>query len=245
MSLRNRPENEQEPEIDEHAISGMNFFPDFAIREAATAFVFLGVLLVLASITKPSLDPVADPNSSGFVPRPEWYFLWFFYLLKFFKGEMEVLGTFGIPVVGIGLLVSLPFLDRKVSRTMSLLPGTRPVRLWPRVTAGALILALGSLTIMAAGSRAPMTQQGPVLTPSQAVGQTLYGKMGCATCHAIGGKGGTRAPDLTHFGSKPGAQQRVLLHFAGLAQAPGSSMPTYELAPEEIRSLIEYLLILR
>ena len=46
-------------------------------------------------------------------PRPEWYFLFLFQLLKYFQGPFEILGTFIIPTVGMLLLLFLPFLDRK------------------------------------------------------------------------------------------------------------------------------------
>ncbi|HZD16973.1 MAG TPA: hypothetical protein VE669_02410, partial [Actinomycetota bacterium] len=64
----------------------MPFFPDFALVEAITALAFLVVLLVLAAATEPSLEETADPTASGYVPRPEWYFLWAFQMLKYFKG---------------------------------------------------------------------------------------------------------------------------------------------------------------
>ncbi len=238
--LRELPEEEERREE-----KGMPFFPDFALREALAAFTYLAFLLVLASLTRPPLEEVANPNASGYVPRPEWYFLWLFQLLKYFKGKLEPVGTFLIPTLGIGLLLALPFLDRREARTRRLLPGTRPVRLWPRVAGAAVLLALGSLTLMAARSESPMKPAGPRLTPVQEAGRALFEKMGCLTCHRVGDRGGSRGPDLTHFASRPDARDRVLLHFSGIAPAPGSSMPAYQLSPEELSSLSEYLMTLK
>ena len=77
----------EEPEHahDQNEEPSMPFFPDFALREALTALAFLCVLLVVASVTTPPLEEMADPNASGYVPRPEWYFLWMFQGLKYFK----------------------------------------------------------------------------------------------------------------------------------------------------------------
>ncbi len=223
----------------------MPFYPDFALREALVALLFISVLLIVASITKPSLEAGADPASAGYVPRPEWYFLWLFQSLKYFKGGMEPIGTFVLPTVGIGLLVSVPFIDRRQRRLRSLLPKTRPVRLWPRLVAAGAMAGIASLTVVAFTSATPMTQQGPQLTIVQAAGQALFDKMGCSTCHSLGGAGGTRGPDLTSFGTSPNAENRVLLHFTGIGAGSGSLMPGYQLTNEELSSLAAYLLSLK
>src|SRR3990170_1450053 len=121
------------PLADDGSVPGrkpMPFYPDFALLEAITALCFLVVLVVISALTKPGLEEAADPTASGYVPRPEWYFLWAFQMLKYFKGKSEVLGTFVVPAVVIGLLVSLPFIDRR-GRPHALIRGSRPVRLWP------------------------------------------------------------------------------------------------------------------
>ena len=223
----------------------MPFFPDFALIEAITALCFLTVLVIIASVTKPTLEGAADPTASGYVPRPEWYFLWVFQMLKYFKGETEVLGTFVLPAVAIGLLVSVPFIDRRERHVRPLLPHTRGVRLWPRVGAAVVIAFIGTLTISALRSSSPMTREGSPLSAAQEVGKALYEKLGCASCHTIADAGGTRGPNLTVFGTKPDAQQRVLLHFNGLGSAAGSTMPGYQLSSAELRSLAAYLLSLR
>lgn len=222
----------------------MPFFPDFALIESLAALLLLVVLIIVASLTRPSLEEVADPTSSGYVPRPEWYFLWLFQTLKYFKGESEIIGTFILPTVVVGLLIALPFIDRR-EHPRPLLPHTRPVRLWPRLVAAASLITILSLTLLAAQSAIPMGSQVAPLTGPAAVGKTLFDKMGCASCHSIAGVGGTRGPDLTTFGSRPDARERVLLHFSGVAQTGSSIMPGYELAPEELEALSTYLLSLK
>jgi quinol-cytochrome oxidoreductase complex cytochrome b subunit len=222
----------------------MPFFPDFALVEAITALVYLVVLVVIASVTKPALEGAADPAASGYVPRPEWYFLWVFQMLKYFKGESEVLGTFVLPSIVIGILVAVPFIDRR-ERARPLLPNTRPVRLWPRVAAALTLVVIGGLTLSAMASESPMTREGTDLTPVQAAGQALYERLGCSSCHTIADAGGARGPDLTTFGSNADANERVLLHFTGVREAPGSVMPGYQLSDSELSSLAAYLLSLQ
>ncbi len=222
----------------------MPFYPDFALIEAITALCFLVVLVVVAALTEPGLEETADPTASGYVPRPEWYFLWAFQMLKYFKGEAEVLGTFVVPAVVIGLLVAVPFIDRR-ERPHALIRGTRPVRLWPRLVALAAMAGLGALTWLSVTAAVPMTREGPPLTAAEAVGQSIYERFGCSTCHTIGDAGGDRGPALTSFGIKPDAQERVLLHFTGIGGLPESTMPGYQLSEAELRSLAAYLLSLR
>lgn len=222
--------------------SGMTFFPDFALKEALTAAVLFVLLLLVAIGTKPGLEEVANPQASGYVPRPEWYFLWLFQTLKYFRGNLEPIGTVLVPALGIGLLIAAPFIDRREPKTRVLIPGTRPIRLLPRILGAAAILTILGITFLAITSSHPMTPAEPKLTPAQASGQALFEKMGCMTCHAIGDTGGTRGPDLTHFASQADSQQRVLLHFSGISQEPGSEMPSYQLSAEELSSLAAYLM---
>lgn len=224
--------------------SGMVFFPDFALREAITAAVYFVILLGLAIATTPPLEEVANPQASGYVPQPEWYFLWLFQTLKYFKGNLEPIGTVLIPTIGIGLLIAAPFLDHRRPKPKVMVPGARPVRVWPRVVgAAALILILG-ITGLAITSRHPVTAGASTLTPLQAEGESTFTQMGCPTCHKIGDSGGDRpgAPDLTHFAAQPDAQERVLLHFSGISQAPGSGMPIYQMSPEQTKALTAYLM---
>ena len=59
----------------------------------------------------------ADPGTTSFVPRPDWYFYFLFYLLRIFKWPESVfLGTVGVPTIALMLLIALPFLDRRLER---------------------------------------------------------------------------------------------------------------------------------
>jgi ubiquinol-cytochrome c reductase cytochrome b subunit len=92
--------------------TGKPFFPD-QVFEDVVGMLILFVILACAALFAPvPLEDVADPTNANYDPRPEWYFLSLFQLLKYFQGPFEIIGTFVIPTVGMLLLLFLPFLDR-------------------------------------------------------------------------------------------------------------------------------------
>ena len=77
-------------------------------------------------------DEPADPGTINFVPRPDWYFYFLFYLLRIFKWpESVILGTVGIPTILLVILLALPFMDLRRERAL-LAPAGRRHRRDPR-----------------------------------------------------------------------------------------------------------------
>ena len=70
------------------------------------------------------LEAPADPTG-GFEPRPEWYSLPLYQLLKFFPGRLEFVGAEVIPAAILAVLLLLPWIDRSketgVSRRLPVL----------------------------------------------------------------------------------------------------------------------------
>jgi quinol-cytochrome oxidoreductase complex cytochrome b subunit len=94
------------------------FFPTFVFKEALVALgVFIAVVLLAIYFPSELGDP-ADPSDTSFLPKPEWYFLPVYQLLKFFPGKSEVIGVLIQPVILLALLL-LPFLDRNPERRPS------------------------------------------------------------------------------------------------------------------------------
>ena len=88
----------------------------------------------------PRYTEEADPGTTSFVPRPDWYFYFLFYLLRIFKWpESVILGTVGIPTIALILLLALPFIDRRRERRLV----RRPVAV---VAALLVIASMGILT---------------------------------------------------------------------------------------------------
>ena len=92
------------------------FHPHQTARDLTVALVAGVLLAVMAWKGAPALEPPADPTSSDYVPRPDWYFFGLFQLLKYFPGRLEVIGALVIPGVVMTLLALLPWLDRGRTR---------------------------------------------------------------------------------------------------------------------------------
>jgi ubiquinol-cytochrome c reductase cytochrome b subunit len=111
------------------------FFPDHVVRELLVAAAALAAVVALAAWLGPPLEAPADRDAKGYDPRPEWYFLGLFQLLKLpaFQKENVWLATAAIPG-GLALaLLLLPWIDRGSERA----PSRRPVA----VALGVLVLA--------------------------------------------------------------------------------------------------------
>lgn len=91
---------------------GAPFYPDHIVKEAVVAFLVVALLMGLAMILPVPEEGIADPTDTSYQPRPEWYFLFLFQLLKYFPGELEVVAVAVIPTVFLALLMLVPFLDR-------------------------------------------------------------------------------------------------------------------------------------
>ena len=104
---------------------GIPFFPDAVFKDAVVMLIVFIVLVGLSYVFGASLEARANPADTSYTPRPEWYFLFIFQLLKYFPGSLEFVGVVMIPAVAILALVALPYLDRSSHRH----PSTRP---WPR-----------------------------------------------------------------------------------------------------------------
>jgi mono/diheme cytochrome c family protein len=123
---------------------GIPFFPDAVFKDTVVALIVFVVVVSLAWFFGASLDEIADPGDSNYTPRPEWYFLFLFQLLKFFPGNIEVVGVFVIPMMALGFLVALPWTDRSARRHWS----GRPVvtTITGLLLAGATFLTAQALT---------------------------------------------------------------------------------------------------
>lgn len=92
------------------------FFPYWATKDALLGALLLGFLIYLSYTVRASLEFPADPTSSNYTPRPEWYFLFLFQLLKYFPGPLEVVAVVVVPMIAVGWLMLLPFIDRSEER---------------------------------------------------------------------------------------------------------------------------------
>ena len=172
---------------------GVPFFPDILFKDAAISLVIFLILLALAIFVGAPLEERADPSDTSYTPRPEWYFMFLFQLLKYFPGELEVIGVVVLPTIGIILLLALPFLDRGRFRhfiNRKLVTGT----------VGVGILVVGVLSILSIIEAPPPSE---VATGDQTA--ALY-TQNCSGCHgpAINVPLGTNLHDIIAEGDHEG-----------------------------------------
>lgn len=175
-----------------HGISGplttqpgpaVPFYPWHAIKDTLMMAAVFALLLTIVVKFPAHLDEIANPADASYVPRPEWYFLSLFQMLKYFPGALEPVATMVIPGVVIGFLFLLPFIDRGGDR--------RPLGRARRVlTFGMAVIGLGVVVLTTLGLRdMPIRADLNEWGPRAVAGHTLV--MGeqsrCATCHVTGG----------------------------------------------------------
>src|SRR3972149_6789500 len=98
--------NEQEKQAYEERYrqakeKGVRFYPDALFKDAIISFVIFVALIALAYFVGAPLEARADPGDTSYTPRPEWYFLFLFQLLKYFPGQLEVIGVFVVPTLAV------------------------------------------------------------------------------------------------------------------------------------------------
>ena len=239
---------EKEQYLKEYSVmkaAGKPFFPYAVAKDSIMAFFVVLIIIAMALVLGAELGPKADPTTTTYVPRPEWYFFFLFELLRVIKpAQLVPLATIGIPTICMILLFLLPFYDRGPERR----PERRPIA----TTAGILtIFAMGYLTYLGAEAGPPTQIDMP--TPARieaAGGQTLaqynagkqvVAQSGCQACHKIGANGNDGpGPPLTDIAARLPEQAiaRTLIN-------PTAPMPSYlelsEQDPEKFRAMVTYL----
>ena len=88
------------------------FFPEQVFKDTVGVAIAFIILFIMALVVKVPLERLADPTDTAYVPRPEWYFLFLFQALKFFKGPLEAVGSVVLPGLAVLTLFLIPFIDR-------------------------------------------------------------------------------------------------------------------------------------
>jgi mono/diheme cytochrome c family protein len=164
---------------------GVKFWPDVIYKDLLVSFALFVVLILLATFVGVANEPKADPSDANYIPRPEWYFLFLYEMLKFFPGVLEVVGTFIIPTIGVLVLFLLPLIDRNPNRYF----GKRKVAITAMVV---IVLSMVGLTIRSVATAHPEEETAAVAAtlPEMIVaGQDLY-SIHCVECHGAEGEGG-------------------------------------------------------
>src|SRR5579871_5351171 len=198
---------EKEAYLREYSIlknQGKPFFPYAVAKDSIMAAIVLLVIIFLSLMFGAELGPKADPTTTTYVPRPDWYFFFLFEVLRVMKNvpKFTPMATIGVPTICMILLFLLPFYDRSPERRIE----RRPIAL---AAAVATIAAMAYLTYSGAHTGSPNTvdlQPPATLTPAQQAtfraGAEVVGESGCLACHVIGENGNNGpGPVLTHIAS--------------------------------------------
>ena len=169
-----------------HGISGptrpregpsTTFYPWQVARDMTVVCIVLTALVVCAWNGAPALESPADATDATYIPRPEWYFLGLFELLKYFPGKWEVVAAMVIPSVAAVFLALLPWIDRGAARH----PRQR-VSVLLVVALG--VLGVSALTVMGWRDSPRSTPSRDAWTLREIGGRLLAQRSGCANCHA-------------------------------------------------------------
>jgi ubiquinol-cytochrome c reductase cytochrome b subunit len=239
------------------------FWPGQGVRDlGAAAIAVAAVTAWVAWRHGAGLAAPADPSSS-YDARPEWYFLPLYQLLKYFPGRLEIVAALGAPLVAVGLLGALPFLDRGASSD----PAARKRFLAAvgLVVGGAALLGVraeladrrnpdfqrarvaaerASERALARAARG-VPAAGPLALEADdplARGRRVFAER-CRDCHSYDGAGTARAPELDGWSSR--AWLRALLldpdapRFYGKTKVRG--MKPVKARGEELDALVEWI----
>lgn len=191
------------------------FFPHQMARDLTMAAIVGTILAGLAWIGAPALEPPADPTSSDYIPRPEWYFLGLFQLLKYFPGRLEIIGALVIPGLVMAFLVLLPWIDRTGPREW------RARRLVLSVVATGLATVV-ALTTLGAMDKPQVAAKGWNLR-ERAGALIVLSDDRCTRCHA---------PDKMALPIEPGRISKPQEWLAAHAADPEVIGPGVRPAPE-------------
>jgi ubiquinol-cytochrome c reductase cytochrome b subunit len=229
--------------------AGVRFWPDIIAKDLVTAALVIVVLALLAYFSGAGLEPPADPADTIYVPRPEWYFLPFFQLLKLVPGSMEAVIAVGVPAALIVALLTLPFFDRRSIRSLRHRPFAA-VSMFTLLGGSGLLLGQSLQEYHAA---AP--EIGRPLTSVERSGRALFKQQQCGSCHEVGSQKVVKkdedtpdAPALTEVGLKHSAAwmhsfMEDPMRFHGDSKMPAFGPPV--LTHQEIEEVTQYLASLR
>jgi ubiquinol-cytochrome c reductase cytochrome b subunit len=228
-----------------------HFWPDQVFKDALVFAAIVVALIGLSVYIPPPIAGPADPLDTSYIPKPEWNFLFLYKALQFFRGALEPVGTVGIPLLLVLLLVSIPFLDRN--------PDRNPARRAYALSGGAIfvfaILLLAYIGYyskpgLEAGppspsqpSASPETKAVPVAA-SVKEGAQLFQTEGCIGCHRIHGIGGTVGPDLSSGIIKGKDRQWLTAQIRNpKSHFPNTIMPSYTgPSNQQVGAVVDYLL---
>jgi len=209
--------------------------------------VFSGAILACVAVCAFVFGPYGpggqpDPSIIQTVPKPDFFFLWIYTILSYLPPQMETPFILIAPIVGIAILLALPFYASQGEKSWH----RRPVAVLLVSTLAVcwgVLTQLGTTTPwsphMSAWSGDPIPAADlRTLTPLAREGAIVFQAKQCRNCHSIGGLGGERGPALDEVATRMTMDQMRFKVVTG-----GGNMPAYgkNLSPPEIEALVTFL----
>jgi ubiquinol-cytochrome c reductase cytochrome b subunit len=222
---------------------GVSFVPGAIGKD----LVFSGVVLLCVAACSLYFGPFGpsgqpDPTIIQTVPKPDYFFLWLYAVLSLLPPSMETPALLIGPVIVLGVLFALPFVSGEGEKSWM----RRPVAVLSILV---IAVSLGTFThlsgyapwspIMDAWSGEPIPAQFlKGRSPLERQGALVFQVKQCHNCHALGGVGGLRGPDLERVAVDLTYDQLV----RQVIQC-GGNMPAYgkNLTPAETTALVAFL----
>jgi cytochrome c553 len=248
---------------------GKPFYPFAMFEDTVMSLVVVSVIIGLASVwyftsgpdpntcgsgdsclLGPRYSEPADPATTNFVPRPDWYFYFLFYLLRIFKWpDSVILGTIGIPTIALIIAYLLPFIDRRMERRLT----RRPVAV---IGAILVILSMGVLTYKGATAKEALASEVVQAVPTWAqrqgfagnaeaiAGAKIFASSGCTACHTYLGTGSSNqgAPDLSAEGTKGRNKQFFMQYIRDPSKFGNNVMPKFGFNNQQLSQLAAFLI---
>ncbi|PWT81939.1 MAG: cytochrome B6 [Blastocatellia bacterium] len=227
--------------------SGVPFVPHVIGKDLVfSGAVTLAILGCAAAFGPAGPSGPPDPALIQTVPKPDFYFLSVYAVLALLPAYMETFLLLTAPVVGIALLMLLPFISGEGEKSVR----RRPFAVLTVVTAMLTVSVLAWLGSYApwsprmeawSGTPVPMEYlQGR--SPLERRGAALIQSKQCRNCHALDSGGGERGPALDGVGARLTRDQLIRQVIQG-----GGNMPAYgkNLKPAEVTALAAFMETLR
>ncbi len=183
-----------------------------------------------------------DPTIIQTVPKPDYFFLWIYSILSYLPDWMETPFLLIAPVIGVAVLVALPFVAGEGEKHWS----RRPVAVLTLITLAislAILNHLGTYEPWSPKMTAWSQDMLPVdkihaAMPLERQGANVFQGKQCRNCHMVGGSGGQRGPALDDVATRLTYDQLIRQVLQG-----GGNMPAYgkNLSPAETTALVSFL----